>query len=171
MWKWLRSWFAWQFSLRRLVVAVVLFGAVVGLNVREIGPKHVASWASFSPGVTVASYWGWPLAHTIEFDEWKLDRWWDDEDTQAAKDPQVERAKAAVAYRLPLTHQTYRLAGYFPSTAYRRPLFAIIDALVAIIPLALILFLPDPSAKNARPIPASRPRWRLTKARARHRKF
>jgi len=40
MWKWLRSWFGWRFSLIRLVVAVVFLGVFVGLNVQKIGPMR-----------------------------------------------------------------------------------------------------------------------------------
>ena len=40
MWKWLRSRFSWRFSLGELVVAVVLLGALVGLNMWKIGPMH-----------------------------------------------------------------------------------------------------------------------------------
>jgi len=60
---WLRSWFSWRFSLARLVIAVVLLGALIGLNMRKVGPRPVG----FTAGpfgrleIDVVCYRGWPF--------------------------------------------------------------------------------------------------------------
>ena len=53
MWKWLRSWFAWRFSLTRLVVAVVFLGAVLGLS---LYPERI------NDGRAEQRNYGWPFA-------------------------------------------------------------------------------------------------------------
>jgi hypothetical protein len=63
MWKWLRSWFAWRFSLRRLVIATVVLGTILGLNLREIGPLYKPD---NSPSDCFVTFWGWPLPYIAE---------------------------------------------------------------------------------------------------------
>ena len=58
MWKWLRSCFAWRFSLTRLVIAVVFLGAFVGLNMRPIGPVNSRDTGL---GREIVCLWGWPF--------------------------------------------------------------------------------------------------------------
>ena len=126
MWKWLRSWFSWRFSLRRLVVAVVFLGAFVGLNV--CGPQtHVGGSA------VVVSFWGWPLpargksegtdvltpSDLVEFDALRWVPW-----THCTYHLTKHRSVRWVRYG------KRELCGYGP-----------INALVGIIPLLLILFL------------------------------
>jgi hypothetical protein len=62
MWKWLRSWFAWRFSLGRLVVATVFLGAVVGLNVRDVRPTDDVSYCS-----------GWPIPFAYRWHQFEHD--------------------------------------------------------------------------------------------------
>ncbi len=123
--KWFHSWFAWRFSLTRLVVAVVFLGAFVGLNV--CGPRAPI-------GDAVLFFWGWPLpggsTHLegpddftpADFHEFHSLRW------------------------VPWTHYTYHLTKQRPVQWVRfgrRDLsgYGPINALVGLIPLFLILFL------------------------------
>jgi hypothetical protein len=121
-WLWLRSWFAWRFSLARLVIAVVFLGVVVGLNVQKIGPL----WCD-----ELSYCYGWPfpaLAVPIQTDE-PLE--W------------LGYLEITKSYRWPWMHSVYGLVVDGPRFSYplRKPAFgAIIDALVALIQLALILF-------------------------------
>jgi len=166
--KWLRSRFAWRFSLARLVVAVVFLGMCIGLNMREIGPVL----ASFSGGLP-ARYWGWPLPFDGEVDEGAYElvyrinrqhmeelnlRSFDDDwaievaDGQGAFD-------SARHYRFPITHQAYRLlnwdsqqefhAVYVPVFHNRRTFicYGIVDALFALAVLSFILCLQIPRRK------------------------
>jgi hypothetical protein len=129
MWKWLGSWFAWRFSLTRLVVAVVFLGAFVGLNMR--GPQ--SRWETLS-----VRYQGWPLPITEQWEQW-----------DAVSDEKEED--------WPWTHRTYYLMHLVPDSLLNWTTFswkeqafgdsaigigtAIIDILFALVPLALILFL------------------------------
>ena len=164
MWKWLRSWFAWRFSLTRLVIAVLFLGAVVGLNMREIGPRH---WPE---DLIPAISWGWPLPIA-----WELDQSFrapvNGEPNPLTQEELSARWRAAGCYRFPLTHQTYRLLRWerdmrWADPRHRDPprdfyvwtggvstggflYYAIIDVLFALIVLALILFLQIPRRKEA----------------------
>jgi len=130
--KWLRSWFAWRFSLTRLVLAVVFLAAFVGLNV--CGPQK-------EMGGDVDIYWGWPLPSAEGVYGPALGSYLTLEQAE-----QFEQFKW-----LPWTHQTYRLSyrwrwlhDWVWPVDSRSVIFvipAIIDALVALIPIALILFL------------------------------
>ena len=141
-WRWLRSRFAWRFSLARLVVAVAFMGALIGLNMRRIGPVWLGG--THDP----ANIYGWPLPF---LQAEAVDR------VQFLND--IERAKWYDAKRsgssdlLPRTHQTYRLldwnfaggwAIYYES---KYALFATFNALFALVVLALILFLQIPRRK------------------------
>jgi hypothetical protein len=99
MWKWLRSWFAWRFSLVRLVVCIVFLAACIGLNFREIMPP---------PRGVEPVYYGWPLPCTVKWDvdlvpnARALEHFLFDEGKHA-------RWLTTRSHLLPLTHQTYRL--------------------------------------------------------------
>ena len=130
MFRRLRSWFAWRFSLTRLVVAVVFLGVFVGLNVCEATLLNGA-------GLTAVGQ-GWPLPFAAEFhsrqhtEPIQRDRWY------------------------PWTHKTYDIirTGFFSELVFSDwgvivleadnrvfVICAIVDALVCLIPLTLILFL------------------------------
>lgn len=158
MWKCLRSWFAWRFSLRRLLIATVLLGALVGLNFRRIGPTVMlgASWPG-EAGPPI-NYYGWPLPWAVELDGdfWDLQRQFVG-DVRSAENQRVlaqlnARHDAAKSYRYPLTHWTYcffdeRGVAWILITdlAPRRicPVFVyhgLFDVFFAMIVIALILF-------------------------------
>jgi hypothetical protein len=155
---WLRGWFAWRFSLRRLVIATVFLGAIIGLNTREIGPMV---WH----GVYLAprSYCGWPLPFVWEWSEEgdfciayqrKLGR----DCTQR----ELNRAwwAAVESYRFPFTHQTYRLLDFANWSYDNGRSFAFcgaIDALFALSLLFLILFLQIPRLRAPTDTAASSP--------------
>jgi hypothetical protein len=62
MGKWLRGWFVWRFGLWRFVVAIVFLGAVLGLNIRSVGPAAELLWAE---DYRMVDYFqGWPLPFT-----------------------------------------------------------------------------------------------------------
>ena len=138
--EWLRSRFAWRFSLTRLVLAVLFLGAFVGLNARQIGPCLLLSSSSMS-------YWGWPLPFVAVKDERKgllldalMGRYAGPEpESRKAVYEELKALRAAVrAYRIPPTHHTYYLLNWLPNG---RIVCAIIDTLFALTVLFLILFL------------------------------
>jgi hypothetical protein len=135
--KWLREWFAWQFSLRRLLVATVFLGVVLGLNLQRV------------PHSDRMSLWGWPLPVTR-----RLDIFFSADETKEQRDQ---------FQWIPWTHQTYhvlRLNSFGeafgwaslnwddPNRANRLFRFfvvgTVIDALFALTVLFLILFLQIP---------------------------
>ena len=144
----LRSWFAWRFSLTRLVVAMVFLGAFVGLNVskQELFP----TWTG-----AVWTFRGWPLPITCQPREW-------DPSSDSHLEPPADYSPREWAQ---WTHQTYRLAqvehfnwltslGVITWDAQNgtNDVFtccAVIDALFALTILALILFLQIPPRKVA----------------------
>jgi hypothetical protein len=151
MWKWLRSWFVWRFSLVRLVVAMVFLGAFVGLNMRPVHSHLV----DFSCSIDYRT-WGWPLPITY-------DEYWD----LSAREGLVEQdfpfeglEPSSFEEHIPWTHQTYYLRDldsfqwvYWGSqrwvqsddTAYGiHILCAVINILLALVVFALILFLQIP---------------------------
>jgi hypothetical protein len=133
----------YRFSLARLVVAVVFLGVFVGLNMRKIGPMEVLY------GVP-CSYRGWPLPFYGGRDERAgelQDAAYQVREARAACEAALEDDRAyrvaAIFYRLPLTHQTYRLLHWgTPHRFAPRPfiVYAIIDTLFALTVLTLILF-------------------------------
>ena len=145
--KWLRSWFAWRFSLTRLVIAVLFLGASVGLNMREIGPV----WLE---GFHDPTYlWGWPLAFALRHGRPVSEVPFIDGDKREKWEVRYEAARrTARSYRLPCTHQTYRLLDWeYPveSAICSEPAFVFlaIDVLFALTVLSLILFLQIPRRK------------------------
>lgn len=145
MWKWLRSWFVWRFSLTRLVVAVLFLGVFVGLNLR--GPK-------FHGGYGVNTVWGWPLpVAMLTF--------------QCDPSPEPDSVKEQTGYEwIPWTHQTYHLfrldslrwlhSGWASFDWYMGDdlyiiyiVAAVANILLALTVLALILFLQIPRRKVA----------------------
>lgn len=147
-------------------MAVVFLAVFIGLNMRKIGPR-LFSFGS-SPALSLPfDLWGRPLplkiaqvmsnekidASNAAFTakkktekDWLVIR-------QFAKELDASTA-AARCYELPLTHQTYRLIEGrdwgekgFPCGSVLIN-FAVLDALVGIIPLALILFLQIPRRKE-----------------------
>jgi hypothetical protein len=153
MWKWLRSWFAWRFSLGRLVIATVFLGAVVGLNVREIRPE--AAW-SVDGNDLVDCYRGWPFPFIVT------------RVNQPNCPPAIIEAfirehgtgvKAFQRYSIPDTHRwSYNWGSKW--LYCRRGLGGekdfvtggIIDALFALTGVALILFLQIPRRKEPEPV-------------------
>jgi hypothetical protein len=153
MWKWLRSWFAWRFSLGRLVVATVFLGAFLGLNMRKIGPY---GGFGLPDKIHVVAYWGWPLPFIRSRQNWyrppitnpatadKIQQEWD---------AWVEKN---LANEIPLSHQTYYAFEWWPlsqwpfndvTTESGVVLGRIIDAVFALTVLFLILFLQIPRRK------------------------
>ena len=135
MFKWLRSWFAWRFSLTRLVVAVVFLGAFIGLNMRKIGPRRAIDPRG-GQSEALAYSWGWPLPVFLQ-----------------EGDLNINDALVADSYRLPLTHQTY-LFCRGPTLPHHTPLGlgtaiinCTINVLFALTVLSLILFLQIPRRK------------------------
>ena len=140
MWKWLRSWFAWRFSLTRLVVAVVFLGVFVGLNFRQLQVQ-------VEGGIPCEeSFRGWPFPITFS--------------ACIVKPADALHEVSSEQYDqfdwLPWTHQTYRLFcdpswstddwyvfRWKDPDSYVRIIIlsAIINALFALTVLALILFL------------------------------
>jgi len=162
MLNWLRPWFAWRFSLTRLVVAVVFLGAFVGLNVRVPQMESLAL-------TQVVGFRGWPLPVIAEVSRMPI-----------PDDPSSSPSLSEGYYKqykwLPWTHQTYRLflpdlntsspswlasdwaTYYSPNLAEIRAtvssnwsaiygICAVIDALFVITGLALILCLQIPRRK------------------------
>jgi len=140
--KWLRSWFAWRFSLTRLVIAVAFWAAFVGLNV--CGPQYQIHGFE-RKGRLVVEYFGWPVAFRSGTRPW-----------DATSDPLLEfmtRERLDENEWLPWTHQTYRLTGsnlYFILTRWAvvhrdrseiNIIDAVLDVVFAIAVLTLILFL------------------------------
>ena len=140
MWKWLRSWFAWRFSLVRLVVAVVFFAACLGLNV--CGPQaQIVS----NRGRTVVRHWGWPLPFSVSERDF-------DAASDVLEEPVTSQQFSQLRW-LPWTHKTYCIVLLFPRGLFATgfAVCAIIDVLVGLITLTLILFLqprrkPEPEA-------------------------
>jgi hypothetical protein len=151
MWKWLRYRFVWRFSLGRLMIATVFLGAVVGLNLQEIGPIMCDLGSEYSGNYRVC-YWGWPLP-LFASDEpaWRK---WENRYNGDYDDP--------VPCRLPWTHKIYHLAGGFAalrhsgvgSKMHSHVIIcgAIIDALFALTVLSLILFVQIPCRKAPGPV-------------------
>jgi len=151
MLKWLRSWFAWRFSLTRLVIAVLFLGTFVGLNLRVVGPIE---WPdNLCPSIL----WGWPLPIVWERDEsFYAQR--EGRHDRLSEDALAARRDNARSYRFPFTHQAYRLLKWETALVYADVLFpdsdhfalyAIIDGLFALLVLSLILFLQLPRHKLA----------------------
>lgn len=162
--KWLRSWFVWQFSLTRLVIAVVFLGAFLGLNVRRIGPSvyqvplsgRVSSPPDPNPTPTliVRHFRGWPFPFTGSTEA--LMR----RDAEMNSDV-LDHAPAEFLngkdffetpygfFESPWTHRTYYLISSFRNAPASGPIgldlvgyiiLGIIDALFALTGLTLILF-------------------------------
>jgi hypothetical protein len=148
MWKWLRSWFAWQFSLRRLVIATVFLGAVVGLNAQKIGPLPTGYFLS-SDAFPVIYARGWPfpfleeLAYVGESDAVRV-LGVEPQNIHFSNDWFVSLQDRA----LPWTHQGYRLLDLsslgWQDTVIGRIAYGAIDALFAFTMPFLILFLQIP---------------------------
>jgi hypothetical protein len=159
MWKWLRSWFAWRFSLGRLVIATLFLGVVVGLNMQKVGPKFVdGSWPAY--------YWGWPFPIIWEWDRHEFytnalgiaeDHWRTTEFTEAEAAAINEAGAGLVAarrYQEPLTHRAYCLLELFSPSLTLFVLFAVLDTLFTLTVLALILFLQIPRRGEQSPFRA-----------------
>jgi len=149
--KWLRSWFAWRFSLIRLVIAVVFLGAFVGLNTRRIGPAvYQMQLSSPPPALIVRHFRGWPFPFSgsteavsrrqAEMDSVVLDR--------APAD--FLNGKRDGFFEPAWTHRTYFLISPFRNVPESGPIaldlegyiaLGTIDALFALVVLTLILFL------------------------------
>jgi hypothetical protein len=159
--KWLRGWFVWRFGLRRLVVATVFLGIVVGLNFRTIGPMGFAYYEIHRHMVYLQYWRGWPLPFLAQEDE--IDTTCTDSALFGNKVAEQARlAKAMVNGEpqgpLPLIYQTYRFAGNAPfrlliPEAQFCLSTAIIDALLALTVLFLILFLQIPRRQAEKALP------------------
>ena len=167
--KWIGVWFAWRFSLTRLVIAVLFLGAFLGLNTRRIGPAvHQlpesemivaggANSASQTPVLIVTHFRGWPFPFTRSTGG--LSR-----DAEMNSDV-LDRAPADFSdserdgfFEPPWTHRTYSLIspfrnppmkGLIPLDLEGYIVLGVIDALFALTVLALILFLQLPRRKVA----------------------
>jgi hypothetical protein len=115
---WLRGWFAWRFSLRRLVIATVVLGGIIGLNLSRIGPIFQAN---YKPSGDIINFWGWPLPYIAEPERPKSgepvfvpNRALTTEDKARLEKYETEFSEIWMvghAYRLPWTHQLYRILG------------------------------------------------------------
>jgi hypothetical protein len=152
MWKWFRSWFAWRFSLARLVVAVVFLGAVVGLNCRKIGPTYLTDLP--------ACYFGWPLPLAEEagsyersyriFEDYYI-AWANRSPDCEALEKKWYAYSDAARHPLPLTHQAYRILSRKQRSEIRwwLTIYGLIDVVLCITPTVLILILQMPRRKVA----------------------
>jgi hypothetical protein len=148
MFKWLRSWFAWRFSLTRLVVAVVFLGVLVGLNL--CGPCVAFLPQKGKDDRIISRIEGWPLpAIHMYYRGQYIDAETESIPTETEEDNEFGW--------LPWTHQTYRLLEFDPlkglfdwtrlfssDDSYELTIYlagTIIDALFALTVLSLILFL------------------------------
>jgi hypothetical protein len=165
MFKWLRSWFAWRFSLRRLVIATLFLGAVVGLNMQKIGPIiH-----PYEPQIPLLTYfWGWPLPCA---NDWQNVPGEIQDEAGICRAPEVgtvdfeiylekfrEHCIVAEHYQFPAFHQTYRLliwvGGDWLFTYYGVKVGAGVNVLIAFTTFALILFLKIPRRRDPSPLSA-----------------
>lgn len=89
MLKWFRGWFAWRFSVPRLIVAALLLAAFVWLNVETIGPLR-------APGGVPCYCRGWPLPYHVKRD-WA---------GPMGRDLELKRMREP---HLPWTHHAYRM--------------------------------------------------------------
>ena len=164
--KWLGSWFAWEFGLKRLVIATLFLGTFAGLNMRTVGPPLI--------DVSVGYYWGRPLPFMSEDGGLQL-RLTEEEFIWTSIDQRKEfdRARlresgkeyrmpveAPYSHGLPLTHRTYLLLKPDPTPegyiVYRISqstliLCGIINLLFMLTVLALILCLQIPRRKALAP--------------------
>jgi len=164
--KWLRSWFALRFGLRRLVATVLVLGIFIGLNLRPVYLQEVFPFKEHHH-----KDWGWPLpivsAHSYEYSDVRfpveqIDFW----DGYTGESLTLEQFHQE--HHVPWTHCTYYLNRKAPwlrhafqlkSTHLQEVylkgghtvfiLCAIVNALFLLIVLALILFLQIPRRKVA----------------------
>jgi hypothetical protein len=153
MWKWLRSWFAWRFSLGRLVVATVFLGGIVGLNTQDISlPVDYQVHRSgdrIEEGHTAHTFCGWPLPFNC-LNSSELGRIAATQGTLA-----ITTFDPTDFDWLPWTHQAYRLLDLCAESG----LFvdcAILDVLLALAMLSLSLSLQIPRRKTLAPPPPAR---------------
>ena len=119
-------------------MAVVFLGAFVELNL--CGPQ--AQIVTYR-GTTVASHWGWPLPFFVSERNFDLD-------SDVIDKPLTSQEFSQLRW-VPWTHQTYRIVHWFPRGLFVGGfiLCGVIDVFVALIPLALILFLQIPRCRAA----------------------
>jgi hypothetical protein len=153
--KWLRGWFAWRFSLGRLVIATVVLGVIIGLSLCKIGPIYLID---YEPSGFSIEFRGWPLpfiAEQVRPGTEEPVRICDreltvDEEAQLSRYQREywELIGAGLSYQMPLTHLQYRLLDY-PSAQWLLSgngliFCGIVDLLVMICIPSLILFLQIP---------------------------
>ena len=160
MLRWLLVEFSCRFSLTRAVLASLFLGAILGLNVRTIGPLAVPSGIPFKCH-------GWPLPYSVAKDDDAPPEPWGSVDGRFRRIiADAERRttwllhrKAVESYRFPFTHQAYRLLdleilgaedteGTLGKQGYL-VYFAIFNGLFVLTVLTLILFLQIPRRKVA----------------------
>jgi len=153
--RWLRGWFEWRYGLTRLITAIVFLGAFMAANLKIVGPK--------SHNLFMPQYWGWPFPYAMEMNLDKEERavvaalrkhhnWTKAEEALLKKHADMIHVCFAEvkAYQFPSMHQTYRYLDLKPPpTKSDLAFFAIVDILVALVPLFLILFLQIPRRKVA----------------------
>jgi len=169
MWKWLCSWFAWRFSLTRLMMATMLLAALLGLNSRVVQGELVI-WETERVIVSRGDpVWGWP-APFIQGDRKHelvppISGVLLNPPASADVLPPSDAGAAAMyppsaavdLEQMPWTHKTYQLLMYdadwqlSQSTPGKTFVFSgiIINAVFALAALALILFLQIPRRKAA----------------------
>lgn len=147
------KWFECQYSLRRLAIATVFLGVILGLNLRRVGPMR-------PPCITYSyvCYWGWPLPFIVEEREKNL---WADpnrltapyvpDKCQTAEDflITVEMKNAnpsAWTNKFPFTHLTYYMVDcdlmrWLSSVDNRLTVCRVIDVVMVLLVTLLILFL------------------------------
>jgi len=142
MLRWIRSWFAWRFSLIRLVLATLFLGAFVGLNMHQISQPvdYVVEHSGKKlEGSASHSYYGWPLPFKGMYGDALV---------SVEAEPFTGRRATSIFYQneyewLPWTHQSYRLFGHCMDKGFLVN-GAIIDALFALTVLSLTLLLQIP---------------------------
>ena len=159
--KWIGVWFAWRFSLARLVIAVLFFGAFLGLNTRRIGPA-VHQWpgsemivaggansTSQTPILIVTHFRGWPFPFTGSREGLSRDAEMDSDVLDHAP-ADFSNSERDGFFEPPWTHRTYSLIspfrnppmkGLIPLDLEGYIVLGVIDALFALVVLSLILFL------------------------------
>jgi hypothetical protein len=143
------------------VVAVVLLGAFVGLNVRRIGPRIMVLQLD---RIHHAYYQGWPLPFTVDLGSWqeeneddKAEFWkWAKQNSLGAT-PLAELNEFDAQFRwVPWSHQSYRIIAWQPlqllDARFGFILWGALDALFALTGVALILFLQIPRRKAPEPV-------------------
>jgi hypothetical protein len=140
-----RCYYRWRFSLQRLIIASMFLGAVIGLNVREVGPWWQPYDFYTSRYAILSHCWGWPFPFHAKMDSTAgyghMQTWWNlDRDTDA---PVTD---AGQSVDLPCTHFTYRLLKLDvrldgPAGGGFVVWGGVIDAIFALTVVALILFL------------------------------